>query len=56
MSREDQILILQIAFALVGDSFEFADMPLNERVEEVSNTYKKMIMLLDGKEDGKVVN
>lgn len=43
---EDRLLILQIAFSMVADSPYWENMLLDARVEEVSNVYRKLNVLV----------
>lgn len=48
---EDKLLLLQIAFSIVGDSSDYVTMSIDSRVDEVRRVFNQLEMLVDGKDE-----
>lgn len=44
---DERLLLLQMAFALVGDSTDYVSMSIDSRVDEVKRVYKQFLALID---------
>ena len=43
---EDKLLLLQIAFSIVGDSLDYTTMSIDSRVDEVRRVYLQLVSLV----------
>jgi hypothetical protein len=48
---EDKLLLLQIAFSIVGDSSDYVTMSIDSRVDEVRRVFNQLEMLVEGKDE-----
>lgn len=46
---DDKLLLLQIAFSIVGDSSDYVTMSIDNRLDEVRRVFSQLEMLVDGK-------
>ena len=46
---EDKLLLLQIAFSIVGDSSDYVTMSIDSRVDEVRRVFNQLETLVEGK-------
>ena len=47
---EERLLLLQIAFSIVGDSADYVSMSIDSRVDEVKRVYFQLVSLTEGNE------
>ena len=45
---DDKLLLLQIAYSIVGDSADYVSMSIDNRVDEVKRVFHQMEMLVEG--------
>jgi hypothetical protein len=43
---EDKLLLLQIAYSIVGDSLDYTTMSIDSRVDEVRRVYLQLVSLV----------
>ena len=43
---DDKLLLLQIAFSIVGDSLDYTTMSIDSRVDEVRRVYLQLVSLV----------
>lgn len=48
---DDKLLLLQIAFSMVADSFDYTSMSIDNRVDEVKRVFKMLECLTEGKDE-----
>jgi len=48
---DDKLLLLQIAYSIVGDSSDYVTMSIDSRVDEVRRVFNQLEMLVEGKDE-----
>jgi hypothetical protein len=48
---DNNILMLQIAFSIVGDSLDYTTMSIDNRVDEVKRVFKQLKTLVEGRDE-----